>query len=184
MEYLECALQLAQYRNEKYWDDVERIAMNQLLESQILRIALVEEIPAKNVKPLPKMDPKWMNTDHGAPNSAWAASDPSLAPTTGCRSDREPAPCSAVSVRVRGGSARCLVLRRSGEGGLGYLKGGTRVRVDFYIEITRQDRADRRRGVSNGMARERGGGDVSAWRDIPALPGAESSGRGDAITVH
>ena len=29
-----------------------------------MRIDFVEEIPAKNVKPLPKMDPKWMNTDH------------------------------------------------------------------------------------------------------------------------
>ena len=63
-DYLELALQLAQYRDEKYWDDVERIAMNQLLEGQMLRIDFVERIPAKDILPVPKMETEWITTDH------------------------------------------------------------------------------------------------------------------------
>ena len=63
-DYVEISVQLAQYRHEKYWDHAERVAMNQLLESQLLRIDLFEKIPANDLEPLPKMDPKWMTTDH------------------------------------------------------------------------------------------------------------------------
>jgi hypothetical protein len=64
VDYLELALQLAQRRDEKYWDHVERIAMNQLLEGQLLRTDFVERLPEKVMKPLPNMDPKWFTTDH------------------------------------------------------------------------------------------------------------------------
>jgi len=62
VDYLELALQLAQYRNEKYWDHVERIAMNQLLEGQMLRTDFVERIPSATTK-LPNVDTKWSTTD-------------------------------------------------------------------------------------------------------------------------
>jgi hypothetical protein len=64
VDYLEMALELALYRNEKYWDDVERIAMNQLLEGQMLRIDFKEHIAKRQGKPLPSVDPKWSSTDH------------------------------------------------------------------------------------------------------------------------
>jgi hypothetical protein len=64
VDYLQAAMQLALHRNDIYWDDVERIAMNQLLEGQMLRIDFVERIPEKDIKPSPKMDPRWMTTDH------------------------------------------------------------------------------------------------------------------------
>jgi hypothetical protein len=63
-DYIELALQLAQYRDEKYWDHVERIAMNQLLEGQMLRTDFVERIPQGDLKSLPN-DPAWFySTDH------------------------------------------------------------------------------------------------------------------------
>jgi hypothetical protein len=63
-DYLETALQLALYRNEKYWDDAERIAMNQLLEGQMLRTDFVERIPPSAIRSLPN-EPAWFfTTDH------------------------------------------------------------------------------------------------------------------------
>jgi hypothetical protein len=44
-DYIEVAILLAQYLNDKYWDDVERIGMNQLLEGQMLRIDFQERMP-------------------------------------------------------------------------------------------------------------------------------------------
>ena len=64
VDFLELALQLAQFRDEKYWDDAERIAMNQLLEGQMLRVDFVERIPSEIRQPLPRMDSKWFTTDH------------------------------------------------------------------------------------------------------------------------
>jgi hypothetical protein len=62
VSYLEATLQLAQYYDEKYWDKAERIAMNQLLEGQMLRTDFIEKIPATITKPLPHGDPKWFTT--------------------------------------------------------------------------------------------------------------------------
>jgi hypothetical protein len=64
VDYLELALQLAQSRDEKYWDHVERITMNQLLEGQLLRTDFVERLPERVIKPLPNIDAKWFTTDH------------------------------------------------------------------------------------------------------------------------
>src|SRR5260370_29823917 len=64
VDFLELTLQLAQFGDEKYWDHAERIAMNQLLEGQMLRIDFVDRLPAKVIKPLPQTDPKWFTTDH------------------------------------------------------------------------------------------------------------------------
>jgi hypothetical protein len=63
-DYLELAVQLAQYRNEKYWDDAERVVMNQLMEGQMLRVDYIERMPPQALKPLPQMDSKWFTTDH------------------------------------------------------------------------------------------------------------------------
>jgi hypothetical protein len=64
VDFLELALQLAQYRDAKYWDDVECVAMNHLLEGQMLRTDFVERIPVKSITPLPKKDPRLITTDH------------------------------------------------------------------------------------------------------------------------
>lgn len=61
---LELAAQLAQHSDSKYWDDVERIAMNQLLEGQMLRLDFVEKIPAQARGVLPDLDSQWFTTDH------------------------------------------------------------------------------------------------------------------------
>lgn len=64
VDYLELTLQLAQGRDEKYWDRAERIAMNQLLEGQMLHVDFVDRIPANAKTPLPK-EPQWfLTTDH------------------------------------------------------------------------------------------------------------------------
>jgi hypothetical protein len=64
VDYLEIALQLAESRDENYWDLVERIAMNQLLEAQILRLDFINRIPPSVMQSLPQDDPKWFTTDH------------------------------------------------------------------------------------------------------------------------
>jgi hypothetical protein len=64
VDFLEAALQLARDRNEMYWDDAERIAMNELLEGQLLRIDFPERLPASVMKPFPNIDPKWYSADH------------------------------------------------------------------------------------------------------------------------
>jgi len=64
VDFLELALQLAQHRDLKYWDHAERIAMNQLLEAQMLRVDFLDKIPASKTKPLPQLDSKWFSTEH------------------------------------------------------------------------------------------------------------------------
>jgi Beta-L-arabinofuranosidase, GH127 len=66
VDFLEMALQLARDRDEKYWDHAERIAMNHLLEGQMLRVDFLHKLPASIKKPLPDMDPKWFTTNHVA----------------------------------------------------------------------------------------------------------------------
>jgi hypothetical protein len=63
-DYLELAVQLAEYRDKKYWDDAERVAMNQLIEGQMLRVDYIERMPLQAIKPLPKTDSKWFTTAH------------------------------------------------------------------------------------------------------------------------
>jgi len=60
---LELAVQLALSRDEKYWDRVEQIAMNQLLEGQLLRLDFIERVPSRLIQPLPKLDSKWYTAD-------------------------------------------------------------------------------------------------------------------------
>jgi hypothetical protein len=63
-DYLEMAVQFAQRRHDEYWDHVERIAMNQLLEGQMLRVDFIERMPPRAIKPLPKTDSRWFTTAH------------------------------------------------------------------------------------------------------------------------
>lgn len=60
-DYIEVAILLARYVNGKYWDDVERIGMNQLLEGQMLQIDFQEKMPKEAMVPLGRIDTK-MNT--------------------------------------------------------------------------------------------------------------------------
>jgi hypothetical protein len=64
VDYLESTIQLATNRDEKHWDRAERIAMNQLLEGQMLRVDFVDRIPEKTKAPVPD-DPQWFfSADH------------------------------------------------------------------------------------------------------------------------
>ena len=69
MDFLEFALELANYCDEKYWDHAERIAMNHLLEGQMLRVDFLRKLPASIKKPLPNTDSKWFTTDDVASRS-------------------------------------------------------------------------------------------------------------------
>ena len=62
-DLLELSLLAALHRDEKYWDVAERVAMNQLLEGQILRPDWFARIPDSHIKPLPQMNPAWFTIE-------------------------------------------------------------------------------------------------------------------------